>query len=351
MNIEPLTDIPISPSIATLPKADLHIHQEERPRLDRVVSQREGRPAYDWRAWSRHLIQNVPPGMPRLAEMGRPDATLDFHGVAENSPEMLIARVVDLLEEAAADGAIFVEIRFGPAGLSPSRPDFTTLLREAERQVQGRYPKLYAEASGFLYVVDDPARLQAGENQLEVCLRLAGDGLTGMDFVVSPYEDEADPATWEIAYRWAARAAEDGLGITVHAGEFSDANLDAALRTPGLSRIGHGVHAVKPRFLEQMIQKNITVECCLSCNVVLGAVSSYEVHPIRQFIDAGIPVTLNTDDPVRIWTTIGREYAIAAEMGFSQSELLGFTRNAIEAGFTTSERKRLLLKEIVGREA
>ncbi len=135
------------------------------------------------------------------------------------------------------------------------------------------------------------------------------------------------------------------LGITVHAAEFSTANLAAALRTPGLSRIGHGVYATtNARLLDRLVESGVTVECSLSCNVVLGAVDSYEAHPIRHLIDAGVPVTLNTDDPVRVWTTIGREYAIAYELGFSVDELLGFTRQAVQAAFTSSTRRAQMVE-------
>lgn len=72
-----------------------------------------------------------------------------------------------------------------------------------------------------------------------------------MDFRVDPYDTEADPALWAVAYRWAARAVEAGLGITVHAAEFSVANLVAALRVPGLRRLGHAVYAAaEPHLLE-----------------------------------------------------------------------------------------------------
>ena len=152
---------------------------------------------------------------------------------------------------------------------------------------------------------------------------------------------------WAIAYGMAERAADAGLGITVHAGEFSPANLTAALQVPGLCRLGHAVYAVaETRLLEQLVERNVTVECSLSCNVVLGAVPSYEKHPIRQFVTSGVAVTLNTDNPVRIWTTIGREYAIAAALGFSPSDLLKFTRNAIQASFTSTERRRTLMDEV-----
>jgi adenosine deaminase len=169
---------------------------------------------------------------------------------------------------------------------------------------------------------------------------------------VDPYETEADPGLWAVAYRWAARAADAGLGITVHAGEFSPANLAAALRVPGLKRVGHGVYAAsEPHLLEQLVNSGATAECCLTCNVILGAVPSYEEHPIRKFVEAGVPVTLNTDLPVHVATTIGREYAIAAALGFSPAELLGFTRNAIAASFTSEERRSSLLEDLAHWEA
>ena len=347
MTIQPLCEIPIDSSIASLPKADLHRHQEEVARLERIVARRQGRRPYNWRQRARHLLAEVPLGMRRLADMYTPDGHFDFGGVPPDDPEYVVAKVVDALEEGAADGAILVELRFGVVGLAFLRPDFMALFREAEGQVRARYPRLCAEAITFLYLADDPVRLQATERHLERCLQLADEGLAGIDFVVAPYEAEADPALWAVAYRWAERAAEAGLGLTVHAGEFSTANLAAALCVPGLSRLGHAAYAAADaRILAKLAQSDVTVECCLSCNVILGATPSYEAHPIRQFVASGVPVTLNTDDPVHIWTTIGREYAIAAALGFSPTELLAFTRNAIQASFTSAERRRALMAEV-----
>ena len=124
----------------------------------------------------------------------------------------MIAKIADALEEGAADGAVLVEIRFGGGGLALLRPDFRMLFREAERRVQARYPRLCAEAIGYLNLVNDPDRLRSTERQLERCLQLAGEGLAGVDFRVDPYDTEADPALWAVAYRWAEYAAEAGLG-------------------------------------------------------------------------------------------------------------------------------------------
>ncbi len=79
---------------------------------------------------------------------------------------------------------------------------------------------------------------------------------------------------------------------------------------------------------------------------MLGAVPSYEEHPIRRFVERGIPVALGTDDPVQVCTTIGREYAIVAEPGFSHAGLLNITSNAVRASFLPPARTAALLAEL-----
>ena len=168
--------------------------------------------------------------------------------------------------------------------------------------------------------------------------------MRGIDFISQPYETEAD---WTQACRIAERATSAGLGITAHAGEFSVANIEAALRVPGLTRIGHATHAATDAYLLELLGRSgVTVECSLSCNVILGATPSYEEHPIKEFVQWGIPVVLCTDDPVQICTTIGREYAIAHALGFTVTELISMTRNAFQAGFTTPARRSELLTEL-----
>jgi adenosine deaminase len=334
--LDPLATIEIDPSIAALPKADLHIHQEWSPRLDRVLARRAGRAPYDWRAWAAQLMDEIPPGMPRLRVLS---SVFPAPEQADAADENFIARVEDLLEEDAADGAILVEVRFG--GETVLRPGFMALFHEAERRVQAHYPRLRAEASYTLILWYEPERL---ERVVQACVRAADEGLRGIDLLYDPYDAEAE---WAAAYRIGERAAAAGLGLTAHAGEFSSANIAAALRVPGLTRIGHATYAAGDvHLLDLLAASGATVECSLSCNVVLGAAPSYEQHPLRRFVQHGIPVALCTDDPVQICTTIGREYALAHALGFSPAELLGFTRNAVRAAFTTPERRAELLNEL-----
>lgn len=336
------TALPIPTWVAALPKADLHVHAEADAGIDRVLARREGRRSYDWRTWAACLRAETPPGMPRLAHLSsdrlHTQAKVDaFDAVPEN----FIARVEDLLAEGAADGAIFIEVRFGR--LTLAQPEFMTLFREAERRVQQRYPRLRAEAviSGLWPPLHDP-----DGTFLHACLASRRHGLAGIDLIPAPYNREAD---WRLVGPWVAQAADAGLGVTAHAAEFSAANLAAALRLPGLRRIGHAVYAARDeRLLEIMVSRGVTVECPLTCNVVLGAVPFCEVHPIRQFVAAGIPVALATDDPVRVCTTIGYEYAVAATLGLSSDDLVAFTRNAVEAALIPLERRAGLISELRG---
>lgn len=337
LDLDPLAIVTVDPIVAALPKADLHLHQEWSPRLDRVLSRRAGQPAYDWRRWARQLMDEMPPGMPRLDQLAKV-----FPATAEDDAhqENFIARLEDLLDEGAADGAVMVEMRFG--GLTAlQHPDFMVAFREAERRVRLRHPDLRAAAIYTLLLWDEPDRL---ESVVAACLRAAYAGLAGIDLLYRPYDAEAD---WQPIYRIAGRAADAGLLVTAHAGEFSSANLTAALRTPGLSRLGHATYADRdPRLLDAIAQQGVTIECSLSCNVVLGAVPTYAEHPIRRFIEYGIPVALCTDNPVQLCTTIGREYAIAHALGFTPRDLLTFTMDAIRASFLAAEHKRALLERV-----
>jgi adenosine deaminase len=336
ITLAPLDQIGIDPLVAALPKADLHIHQEQSPRLDRVLAARGERLPHDWRDWAARLMAENPPGAARLQHIG---AIVPKTLEADAQDENFIARIEDLLAEAAADGAVLVEVRFGNETIL--RPAFMELFREAERRVRVRYPRLRAEAIATLLLWLPAERL---ERIVAGCLRAAREGLRGVDFLYQPYETEAD---WTSAHHIAERAAAAGLGITAHAGELSTANIAAALRLPGLSRLGHATYAAADaRLLELLARSGATVECSLTCNVLIGAVETYDEHPIRRFVASGIPVALCTDDPLQLCTTIGREYAIAHSLGFAPAELLAFTRCAVQAAFTPPARRQELLVEL-----
>src|SRR5262245_22925147 len=137
--MHPLDPIPINPLVAALPKADLHLHQEAKARLGVLAARRQGRPPADRRSWAQHVLANTPPGMGRLDAVYEPDETLDVANMPDDD-DNFIARVTDVLEEGAQDGAILIEVRFGADELL-LRPTFMALFREAERRAQVRHPR------------------------------------------------------------------------------------------------------------------------------------------------------------------------------------------------------------------
>jgi adenosine deaminase len=159
--------------------------------------------------------------------------------------------------------------------------------------------------------------------------------------------DEAGypPAQFAPAYDIAHRS---GLGCTVHAGEHAGPeSVREALALP-VTRISHGVRAAEDRELvRELAGRGIVLEACPTSNVATGVYAGYEDHPLRDLYEAGVKVTLGSDDPPYFGASIGGEYAVARErLGFEEGELRSITRTAIEASFADDALKRTLLKRL-----
>jgi aminodeoxyfutalosine deaminase len=147
----------------------------------------------------------------------------------------------------------------------------------------------------------------------------------------------------------AARAA--GLRLTAHAGESAGAESVWAALNIGAERIGHGLHAVDdPELMEHLAETQVPIEVCLSSNVRTGCCPALGAHPLRRMFDAGLMVTLSTDDPSMFHTTLDHEYRIARDtFGFTPDQLRELARNSFEASFLPAEEKVRFL-ELCDRE-
>jgi adenosine deaminase len=142
------------------------------------------------------------------------------------------------------------------------------------------------------------------------------------------------------------RARAAGLGVTVHAGEPAvpgiARNVRYAVEAMGARRIGHGLQAIAdPAVVELLASTGTVLELCLTSNILTGAAEDFPSHPLRRLYEAGVRVTLNTDDPGIMDTDMNREYALAAaHHGFRAAEFGRCAAWAAEVSFVPEERKR-----------
>jgi len=140
-----------------------------------------------------------------------------------------------------------------------------------------------------------------------------------------------------------------GLGLTIHAGELSGAfSVRDALDHVRPSRISHGVRAIEDGDLvRRLADEGVVLEVCPGSNISLQVFPDFASHPLRALHEAGVRVTLNSDDPPFFHTSLAQEYDIAsAVMGFSDDEINGMTRTAIEAAFVDEATRQRLLTRI-----
>jgi adenosine deaminase/aminodeoxyfutalosine deaminase len=142
-----------------------------------------------------------------------------------------------------------------------------------------------------------------------------------------------------------------GLHVVAHAGEAcGPESVRQAVEALGAERIGHGLTAARdPAVLALLRDRRIPLEVCLTSNVATGALARIGDHPLPQFLDAGLVVTLNTDDPAMFGTDLVNEYLLAARsFDLTREQILHLGQNAIRAAFLSEEEKLSLLSMMKG---
>jgi adenosine deaminase len=323
--------------IATLPKAELHCHIEGSapPALVRRLAARNG--------------VALPEAL--FADPQR-FAWTDFNSFlhaydracdAMRQPEDYRDVIYDYLGRCAAEGAIYVEMFSSPEHVEDIGMDYADLLEglaagidaaEADFAITGRVIALCLRHRGPERAMHVARTVAAAPHPYVVGFGMAGDELR--------YE----PADFAPAFRLAADA---GYACTAHAGEVAGAgSVRATIEALPVTRIGHGVRASEDaRLLDEIARRGIVLEVCPSSNVALGVYPDFASHPLHRLIEAGCRVTLNSDDPPYFDTSIGKEYAVAAErFGLSESALLTITRTAIDAAFVDAATRRRLVDRV-----
>jgi adenosine deaminase/aminodeoxyfutalosine deaminase len=145
-----------------------------------------------------------------------------------------------------------------------------------------------------------------------------------------------------------ARAAKAGLRLTNHAGETTGPEAIWEALAIGSERIGHALSAINdPKLIEELNTRGIPLELNPTSNVRTGVCASFADHPLRRYFDAGLLVTLNSDDPAFFGSDLANEYLLAHTVqGFTREELRQLAANSIRASFLPEARKEAMLSRI-----
>jgi len=196
----------------------------------------------------------------------------------------------------------------------------------------------------WIYDIPGESGMPAADATLDYALdhrvdALVGFGLGGPELGVprSQFQPHFDTA----------RAA--GLHSVPHAGETTGPEtVWESLALLGAERIGHGTSSAQDaRLLAHLAEHGIALEVCPSSNVATRAVASLAEHPLPAFVEAGVTVTINSDDPPMFGTTLNQEYAVAADLlDLDEAGVADLARAAVRASFAEEGVKRRLLAEI-----
>jgi adenosine deaminase len=325
--------------IADLPKVELHVHLEGSLRPPTVVelAHRHGRDTAE--VW--------PDGMPdAFTFVDFPDFARQFwFGLSLlRTGEDLVAVIGALGESLAASNVRYAEVTttaYSHLHRGLPAAEYADALNLGRRKVA------LDHAVEIAWVVDIPRDLEVPSSTLTVDFLLgrhAPDGVVAIG--LGGYEVGFPAAPYGDAF---GRARAAGLRAVPHAGETEGADsVRAALDALGAHRIGHGVRCLEDaRLVERLRDSQTMLEVCPTSNVLLGVAGSISDHPIRALLDAGLNVSINTDDPGSFATDLTTELALVhAHHGVSLDQLRVMQLAALEASFAPAALKHSLRSDL-----
>ncbi len=325
--------------IAGLPKAELHVHHVGSA-SPRIVAELAG----------RHPAAGVPTDPDELREFF---AFRDFAHFIE-----VYLAVVDLVRtpedvrmltyEVAREMSVEQRLRYAELTCTP----YTSVVRgipieaytEAIEDARVAAERDFGLVMRWIYDIPGESGIPAAEATLAYALDHAPDALVG--FGLGGPEIGVPRPQFQPHFD-AARAA--GLRSVPHAGETTGPEtVWDAVRLLGAERIGHGTSSAgDPALLRHLAEAGIVLEVCPTSNIATRAVATLDEHPLRTFVEAGVPVTINSDDPPMFGTTLNDEYAVAADLlGLDESGVADLARSAVRASFAPADVRTRILGEI-----
>lgn len=314
--------------IASMPKVLLHVHMETTRRLNRQNNQ-------DLFAQHPHLADDH-----SSRQFFESFTTLPDEHRAQYSPKLLTALVFQVLTDEIPSNVAYVEFRYHPVRWIRAGLQFSEIFSAVHEGMAQAYQE-QGVMGGSIVCVRRGTSPDFVESLLRAVAKLHPSGLVGIDLAGDELE-YPDVSMFRDSFKL---AKELGLGVTVHAGEFGDADsIWRAIRDLGATRIAHGLSALADSSLiDHMVSKRVMIETSLTSNLWLHAVQSLDHHPLLKLRQLGIPLSINTDNPLLLGTNMNIEFEKAmSRCGLSFFDLEEITNQSIELSFASPDAKRAL---------
>ncbi len=313
--------------LITLPKADLHLHLEGSidPATLLELSRRHGKPSTSSEIAQLYRYKDFNGFLMAFKAVTEDLQTADDY-------ELITYR---LMEKLKADNVLHAEVYVSVGVCLWRKQDFEAIFEGLDR---GRQKGERDFGVSLLWIFDAVRQFGPGaaRDVFGTAVRYRDRGVIAVG--IGGDELKAPPELFRDAY---AYAADSGLHLTAHAGENAGPESIWGALNLRAERIGHGLTAAQDaELVEELATRQVPVEICLSSNLCTGCCAPLGTHPVRQYFDQGVMITLNTDDPAMFRTSLAREYQLAQQLfGFTDEHVRELARNSFEASFLPAEKK------------
>jgi adenosine deaminase/aminodeoxyfutalosine deaminase len=331
----------ITAFIQRLPKAELHLHLEGTilpATLVELSARHDAAPLTLAQAEALYRFTNFTGFLDAFkAVCQRLITPEDYELAAWRMIESLAAQGVVHAEVFVSVGVIYMTRNHDPAAFEPIFAGLERARERGQRELGLSLYWIFDAVRHFTVAEAEWVFLKAAEMRPRypsiVAIGLGGD------------ERRAGSAPFRALF---AQATKAGLRLTNHAGETTGPEAIREALSIGSERIGHALSAVKDFYLMEDLKARATpIELNLTSNVRTGVCPSYAAHPLRRYFDAGLLVTLNSDDPAFFGSDLANEFLLAhTEQGFTREELRRLAANSIRASFLPQLEKTEWLFQI-----
>jgi adenosine deaminase len=331
--------VDLAESLRPLPKAELHQHLDGSVRPTTAVElARDAGMSLDLDDARRRMV-----GPERCRDQAELLAYFDLPIALLQTGEALERATAELVEDLAADGVRYAEIRWAPL-LHLERGLSVDDVIAAVVAGLGRAATGLGRRMPLVGLIVTAMRSHPPAANAELARTAASFGAPVVGFDLAGLEGAWPAPPHAIAF---LAAREGGLALTAHAGEVTNAGHVRDVLDFGVRRVAHGVSAAADGALIDLLRaRDITLDLCATSNVQAGIVASVADHPLAALHRAGISVTLSTDDRTVTGVTLTEEMArVTGAQRLSDDELMAIALNGFRRGFAPAERLRPLASE------